>query len=146
MATNHRHTEYKFQVAICNYLNYQYPDILFLSDTIANVKLTQAQAGINKKIQKADFSCPDILILEPNKQYHGLFLELKTSSPYTLDGSLKKQKVVRKDSKGMVVDVYDHLKEQDRSLRILRAKGFYADFCWDIDNAIKVIKEYMNNR
>lgn len=141
-----KHDEYKFQVAICQYLEMQYSDVLFLSDTIASVKLTETQGARNKKIQKRDFSCPDLLILEPNKKFHGLYLELKNSSPYNKDGTLKKQKVERKNSAGITIDVYDHLEEQDRALRNLRNKGFYADFCWDIDTAIKIIDDYMRNR
>ena len=141
-----KHDEYKFQVAICQYLEMQYPDVLFLSDTIASVKLTETQGARNKKVQKRDFSCPDLMILEPNKEYHGLFLELKNKSPYNKDGGLSKQKVERKNKAGITIEVYDHLEEQSRGLRMLRNKGFYADFCWDMDKAIKIIDDYMRNR
>jgi len=52
-----KHLEYDLQVAICRYLSYQYPDLDYMSDTIANLKLTQTQAKRNKKIQKNGFKC-----------------------------------------------------------------------------------------
>jgi len=34
--------EFQLQVAVCRYLSYNYSEILFLSDTIASLKLTPA--------------------------------------------------------------------------------------------------------
>jgi len=85
-----KHQEYILQKAVCRFLELQYPNVLFLSDTIGNVKLTELQASRNKAIQKKDFKCPDLLILEPNKFYKGLFIELKIKSPYKLNGELLK--------------------------------------------------------
>lgn len=137
------HKEHKLQVAICNYLKMQYGHVLFISDTVANVKLTPTQQSRNKAIQKSDFSCPDLIILHPNGRYHGLFLELKQESPYKQDGTLKKQKVVVKNKAGQVTSIYDHLEEQDRALRNLTSLGYKAEFCWSLDMAVKIISQYM---
>ena len=84
-----KHPEYKLQKAVCQYLEMQYPNVLFLSDTIASVKLTMQQAVRNKAIQKKGFKCPDLLILEPSKFGHcGLFLELKIKSPFKKNGEV----------------------------------------------------------
>lgn len=74
--------EYNLQTQIVQYLELQYKDVLFLSDTIAFLKLTIPQQLRNKKIQKTNFKCPDILILEPKGKYSGLFIELKAKDIY----------------------------------------------------------------
>jgi hypothetical protein len=81
--------EYELQVAVSRYLSYQYPDVFFMSDTVASIKLTQAQASRNKKIQKNGFKTPDLLIFEPRKGYSGLFIELKIETPYKKNGEIK---------------------------------------------------------
>ena len=97
-----KHDEFDLQVAVCRYLSYQYPDVLFMSDTIANLKLTVGQATRNKKIQKNDFKTPDLLILEPKNDFSGLFIELKIETPFKKDGNIK-------------ASTNDHLKEIGRA-------------------------------
>ena len=46
-----KHLEFDLQKSICRYLSYQYPDVEYMSDTIANLKLTSQQASRNKSIQ-----------------------------------------------------------------------------------------------
>jgi hypothetical protein len=140
------HTEYKLQVAICKFLEMQYPDVMFLSDAISNVKLNKQQAARNKAIQKRDFACPDLMIFKPNEKYCGLFLELKQTSPYKLDGQLKKQTVKLKNTAGQITQVYDHLEEQERALRKLKNAGYAAEFCWSLDMAVSIINNYMKNK
>ena len=124
--------EFELQSAVCRYLSYQYGEILFLSDTIASLKLTPAQASRNKKIQKSGFSCPDLLILEPRNGYSGLFIELKVETPFKKDGQIKASKD-------------DHLKNQLEAINKLKEKGYMAVFSWNfymtkdiIDNYLKV--------
>lgn len=136
--------EYLLQTQICQFLQVKYPHVLFLSDAISNVSLTPMQQARNNKIQKKGFSCPDLVIYEPSNGYHGLFLELKQESPYTQAGPLKKQKVPIKKG-NVVIGHYDHLQEQDRALRMLREKGYKAEFCWSIDMAMNIINEYLKS-
>lgn len=140
-----KYMEYKLQAAICKYLLAQYPHIMFMSDAISNVKLSPGQKIRNSKIQHPDFSAPDLAIFQPTNTYHGLFLELKAISPYNQDGTLRKVKVQKTDSNGNVIEIYDHYAEQDRSLRRLRNLGYKAEFCWDLDMAIRIIKEYLKS-
>lgn len=121
--------EYRLQVEVCRYLSLKYKNVMFLSDTIANIKLTKPQAVRNKKIQKSGFKCPDIIILEPRGEYNGLFIELKTKSPYKLNGELYKN---------------EHLEGQAKSMKLLRGKGYYATFAWSLSMAIDIIDKYMN--
>jgi predicted enzyme involved in methoxymalonyl-ACP biosynthesis len=144
MAYNHE--EYGLQKSICKYLELQYNHVMFLSDAISNVSLTRPQQVRNTQIQKRGFSCPDLMIFAPRNGYHGLFLELKKCTPYKKNGELSKQMVKVKDESGRVTKVYDHLEEQDRALRTLRKEGYKAEFCWSLDMAIGMIREYMNEK
>lgn len=122
--------EFELQSAICRYLSYQYGEILFLSDTIASLKLTPAQANRNKKIQKFGFSCPDLLILEPRNGYSGLFIELKVETPFKKNGEIKASKD-------------DHLKNQLEAINKLNEKGYKALFSWTFDMTKEIIDDYL---
>lgn len=115
-----KHEEYELQKSVARYLSYQYPDVDFLSDTIASVKLTERQAGRNKLVQKHGFKCPDVLILEPRKGYCGLFIELKIETPFKKDGTIK-------------ASSKDHLKLQQECLQKLSSKGYFCVFSWSFD-------------
>ena len=125
-----KHLEYDLQVAVCRYLSYQYPEILFYSDTIANLKLTQAQAIRNKKIQKNNFKTPDLIILEPKNNFCGLFIELKLETPFKKDGTIK-------------ASANDHLKGQLETIEKLNAKGYKAVFSWNFDMTKEIIDDYL---
>lgn len=122
--------EFELQSAICRYLSYQYSEVLFLSDTIASLKLTPAQANRNKKIQKFGFSCPDLLILEPRNGYNGLFIELKVETPFKKNGEIKASKD-------------DHLKNQLEAINKLNEKGYMAVFSWGFDMTKDIIDNYL---
>jgi hypothetical protein len=123
-----KHEEYELQKQLCTYLQIQYPKVLFLSDTIASVKLRIPQQVRNKKIQKDGFKCPDLLILEPRKGYAGLFIELKTKSPFKKNGELLKN---------------EHLQAQHKSLTDLEKKGYKASFCWGFEQTKLLIDNYL---
>jgi hypothetical protein len=120
--------EYELQKAICYYLESQYKDVLFLSDTVASVKLTFPQQARNKKIQKTGFACPDLLILEPRNGYNGLFIELKSKSPFKKNGELLKS---------------DHLEKQQRTIDRLNKKGYLSMFSTGFDGTKKIIDNYL---
>lgn len=120
--------EYNLQKQVCLYLNQQYPNILYCSDTIASLKLTMPQASRNKAIQKHNFKCPDLMIFESRGRYNGLFIELKIESPYKKNGDLKSNK---------------HLQDQDKSMSDLRMKGYKALFSVGFNETKKIIDDYM---
>ena len=141
--------EFFIQKQICQYLEHQYPKVLFISDATSGAKLTMPQAVRNKSIQKDNFKIPDLQILEPNTEYYGLFLELKKETPYKKTGELKRQiikiyKTIAK--KRVVVGSYDHLELQDKSIKLLRGKGYFACFCWSFDQAKEIIDDYIKNK
>lgn len=127
-----KHTEFELQKAVCRYLNKNHSSILFMTDSIAVVKLTLPQASRNKSVQKKGFKCPDLLILQPNSTWAGLFLELKIKSPYLKCGFRLKK--------------CDHLKGQQKTINDLKTAGYYADFSWSLDRTIKIIEDYLNDK
>jgi len=125
-----KHLEYELQVAVCKYLSLQYPDIEYMSDTVANLKLNPKQAGRNKKIQKNSFKCPDLIILEPRNNFCGLFIELKLTTPFKKDGNIKSSD-------------HDHLKGQLETLEKLNKKGYSAHFSWGFEMTKEIIDNYL---
>ena len=127
--------EYILQKAVAKYLSLQYPKALFLSDTVASVKLTMQQAVRNNALQKKGFKCPDLLILEPYKKdgailYCGLFIELKTESPY-----YKKAPTMLKAN--------PHIEAQMEAIKELQKKGYYAVILWHYDEITALIDAYL---
>ena len=127
-----KHEEFELQKSVARYLSYQYPEVNFLSDTIASVKLTDRQAGRNKLVQKNGFKCPDLLVLEPRNGYCGLFIELKIETPFKKDGTIKASQK-------------DHLKLQHECLLKLTSKCYKAEFSWSFDMTKKIIDEYLTD-
>ena len=125
-----KHEEFELQVAVSRYLSYQYPEILFISDTIANMKLTPIQGARNKKIQKANFKTPDLLILEARNGFSGLFIELKLDTPFKKDGTIK-------------ASTKDHLKGQMESIELLNSKGYKSCFSWGFEMTKNIIDDYL---
>jgi hypothetical protein len=136
-----QHKEFELQKAVCKYLSFKYPNVLFLSDTVANLGLTDPQRQRNKSIQKDGFSCPDLIILEPNEKYKGLLIELKIETPFKKNGELKSQMVKPKNK-----PAYNHLEHQQESITKLRLLGYYACFSWSYEMTIKIIENYLNNK
>ena len=120
--------EYTLQKQVCQWLSKNHPDILFLSDTIASVKLTKPQAIRNKAIQKEGFKTPDLLIFEPNGNYKGLFIELKVKSPFNKNGELLK---------------CEHLEGQQKTINDLNSKGYKACFSWSFNQTVEIIENYL---
>jgi hypothetical protein len=122
--------EYDLQKGVCRFLNMQYPKVLYLSDTIASLRLTIPQQVRNKAIQKSAFNCPDLLILQPNETYKGLFIELKVLTPFKKDGELKAS---------------DHLINQWNTIQDLNQLGYFACFSWGLEMTINIINLYIKN-
>ena len=122
--------EFELQKAICSYISIAYPNVMFLSDTVASIKLTIPQQARNKAIQKNGFKTPDLLIFEPRNEYCGLFIELKTESPFKRNGVIKASQ-------------NDHLLLQSKSLFDLHCKGYYTCFSWTFEMTKKIIDEYL---
>lgn len=124
-----KHKEYELQKSVCRYLRLQYPNVLFLSDTVASVKLTTIQGVRNKAIQKEGFKTPDLIILEPKNGYAGLMIELKLESPFY---------------KGQYVELKknEHIEQQSMFLGRLNDRGYFSCFAWNLNMAISIIDDY----
>lgn len=123
-----RQPEFDLQKRVCAYLRVAHPTVFFMSDTIASLKLTKFQAIRNSQIQKPGFKTPDLLIFSPKGKYHGLFIEVKTESPYKQNGDLKTNK---------------HIQEQSETISKLQELGYYADFQWNFNDIVKLIDWYL---
>ena len=120
--------EEQLSKSVSRYLKLQYPDVVFTCDS-SGIRLTIGQATA-LKAQRSTHKIPDMIILKPNAEYHGLILELKSddSSPFLKDGSLSKGK---------------HIQDQNQTLTELLSIGYYAVFAVGFDNAKKIIDDYM---
>jgi hypothetical protein len=124
-----KHPEYHLQKQACQWLNLQHPALLWMTDTIAAVKLTMGQAVRNKAVQKPGFKCPDLIIFQPNTIYNGLFIELKSESPYLKSGKLSSDK---------------HIQGQADTMEQLRAKGYCCHFAWTLEQVQEIVNEYLS--
>ncbi len=113
---------------VCRYISIQYPHVLFNTD-LSGIKLTQGQA-VKAKRMRACRAFPDIVIYEPRKGYHGLFLELKREGT----------RLLKKD--GTIVS-NAHIQEQEEMLKNLRKRGFKAEFAIGFDQAKGIIDSYL---
>lgn len=133
--------EEQIQLAIVNYLRYQYPDVLFRSDA-AGFKLSVGQAKKMKALNGGIRAWPDLFIAKPKLMQskdglpifkHGLFLELKK------DGT----KILKKDGE-LVAD--KHIREQAKVLRLLERAGYQAQFAVGFNQAKQIIDEYIGRK
>ena len=116
--------------AVCQYIRYQYPGIMFNSDLAGATKLTIGQA-VSMKHLRSDRGWPDIFIAEPGKRfkYHGLFIELKAEGTKITN------------AKGFPAT--PHIAEQFLILERLSCKGYKAEFAVGFDEAKKLIDDYL---
>jgi hypothetical protein len=126
--------EESLQTAICRYLKLQYPNVIFHCDHGGAKKRSFAEQGVMKKQQyKAGY--PDMQVLKPVGKWHGLFLEVKKSYDelFYVTGELKP-------------GPSDHFYSQDDMHYELVQNGYAACFIWSLEDAIRVIDRYMNDR
>lgn len=114
--------------AVCDYIKYQYPGILFNSDMSGAMRLTIGQA-VQIKALRSNRGYPDIVIYEPRGIYHGLFIELKK------DG----EKLYKKNGECAT----EHILEQAACIARLNAKGYKACFAIGANSAIEIIDQYL---
>ena len=115
---------------VAMYLQLQYPDIIYRFDLAADLKLTVGQARRHKRIHPRR-GYADLFIAEPCRGFAGLFIELKNTQIFKVDGSLRKN---------------EHVEEQARMLKELAARGYCATFAVGFDAARDIIDEYLSER
>ena len=120
---------------VCEYLRYQYSEVIFNSDLSGSTKLTIGQAKALKKLRSGR-GFPDLQIMEPRNGYHGLFIELKAEGT-----DLLKKRMVDKD--GYPMWASDHIKEQHEMIERLNELGYKAEFAIGWDEAKNIIDNYL---
>lgn len=137
--------EESIQLAVCNYLRAKYPDVIWFCDLSSGMKLPIWIAAKNKKM-RSHRGLPDLYILRPRYvkgkrrtmvsgfteeytlMYHGLCIELKKDDVRLKTGGIAKS---------------DHHDEQADILARLNQLQFKAVFACGLEEAIKVIDEYL---
>jgi hypothetical protein len=94
--------------AVCDYLRYAYPKVIFNSDLSGSMKLSIGQAVALKNLRSGR-GFPDLIIMEPRNGYSGLFIELKKEG----------EQILTKSGKPCT----DHLKEQFTMIDEKRLSG-----------------------
>lgn len=117
------------QIAVCDYLNLQYPNVYFVSDGSGIVtSIVSAKRFARQRPRK--FKTLDIVILHPSNGYHGLVIELKAG----VDKLFKKDGSIKKDP---------HLMAQEKTIQHLCDLNYRAMFCTSFDEAKKAIDFYL---
>lgn len=123
--------EEQLHFAICDYLKHQYPKVIFLSEP-SGIRVSMGLATKLKRMRSNDTHL-DLYILEPKKGYHGLILELKAVEIH----QKKNPELFLKN---------DHVNDQRKTIKKLNDKGYLAAFAVKIDEARKIIDNYLNGK
>jgi hypothetical protein len=115
------------QLHVSQFLQTQYPRVLFNLDTSGNFT-TIGQAKLNKRMRSGN-KWPDLFIAEARGGYFGLYIELKAVTPFKKDGTLKAN---------------EHVKAQNKMLDRLNDRGYMACFGVGLDATINIIKMYLS--
>lgn len=122
--------EYAIQCAFVQEMAYRYPLVMVFSDTAAHIKKTMIQQIRANKLQsEISRDWPDTFIAQPSGEYAGLFLEFKSKTPYLKDG-----KTLSADK---------HIQAQEACMQRLRERGYAACFVWSVDEALRVVGQYL---
>lgn len=139
--------EAKIQVQVCDYIKKNYPDVIFQCDLASGMNLGKFIGGMNTRLRSSR-GMPDLFIAKPVKKYsepiipssgrvytyftefNGLFIELKQESVRLKSGGIAKS---------------PHHDEQAEVLARLKQLGYRAEFCCGLNEAIKLIDEYLSN-
>ena len=140
-------SEHQLYELIAQYMQIQYPDVIYRFDLAADLKLTAGQARKHKMLHPKR-GYPDLFIAEPiitsyrdengmikltqTKNYSGIFIELKKK------GTRLKKKNGEWAS--------DHIAEQAEMLERLEFRGYRAMFAVGFDEAKKIIDLYFKGK
>ena len=106
-------TEKILHTQVCQYLDLQYPDVIYTSD-MSGMRVSIGLRVEMKRKQCKKYVIPDLLILHPKKGYHGLLIEIKADKEdlYNYKDILNMVKKAMKKYKfdGGLIDPYNGLK------------------------------------
>ena len=120
MAKQERLTEERVQINIVDYIKLQYPNALFTATMGGQFQRRYSQ---RLKAKRTGYlrGVSDLLILEPNETYNGLFIELKKD----------KKSYPSKEQKIFIQNALD--------------RGYYAACCKGFDQCRETIDKYFKN-
>lgn len=120
--------EYATQKAFARWLELKHPAVLFFSDAAAHVAKTMIQQVRANALSKSGEKQPDMFIALPANEFHGLFIEFKSDSPFKVDGvTLKKN---------------PHNEAQAKTMQRLTEAGYATAFAWSVEMAIEIFERY----
>ena len=126
--SGYRKAEKAHYRAIKQFMEAQYPWALWHFD-ITGEKLTVGQRCQIARYQ-SEWAWPDFFLAEARHGFHGMFLEIKA----TYEDLYTKKGIMRNTQ---------HIIGQDFMLKILRSRGYYADFCIGIDGFMDIVNRYL---
>ena len=117
------------QIALCEYIRTQYPNVVFNSDH-SGIRVGKGLAMKVKKLHSEN-GIPDLNIDEPRGGYFGLKIEMKATGkdPFRKTGMLRDD---------------EHLRQQWKMLMRLANRGYFTGFCVGFEEAKKVVDWYMS--
>ena len=125
-------TEKVIHSMIADYINMQYPSIIFLSDP-SGMRLSIGLRNEVKRKRCKRYKIPDLIILQPSRNgLHGLILEVKKQG----------EKLYKKDG---VTWVDEHVEAQAKSLYWLKELGYAASFVIGFQDAKDTIDQYLKS-
>lgn len=113
---------------VSDFMRYQYPDVLYQFDYGSGLYMTKGQATKQKRINRFR-GWPDLHIAQPNKDCHGLFIEIKKEGT----------RLKKKDGSW----ASDHIAEQADMLERLEFRGYKAVFGVGFEEVKKIIDDYL---
>ena len=114
---------------VCSYINLQYPDVIYLSDP-SGLKVSIGVAIELKKKRCKKYKIPDLIILHPCQNKHGLIIEVKVS----IEDVYKKDMTLREN---------EHIIEQAKSIEQLNKLGYAAYFGIGFQKCKNIIDNYL---
>lgn len=149
--TKHEQNE---QLAFCDWLKANFPDVHFRSDTGSGAFNSKFEKNIHSRQQSSD-SEPDIMIFAARRGYHGLLIELKRTGfelRMKRDGRTIR---VYKDSRGKIIGrdykirlkgdwASLHIEKQAKCLEDYNRIGYFARFAVGLENAKKLVCWYFD--
>ena len=127
-----RQIEHKIAKDLSKWLQDEHKNLIWRFDLAADLKLTIGQAKKNKELNPHK-KYPDFFLCEPTKGYAGLYLELKKDrfEVFNKNGEMKKS---------------EHIQGQRIMRDTLRLKGYKAEFALGLEDAKRIITEYIKEK
>ena len=125
-----KNPEYNIQKEFVQRMFKKYPHVMIFSDAAAHVAKSMIQQVRANALQSPGQKWPDVFVAQPSGDYAGLFLEFKAETPYKIDGVILKKS--------------DHVEAQAATMERLRDKGYFCDFVWTVEDALRIVEKYLD--